>query len=78
MGGSRNHPATLMIIDRWSEFWVVFGLQREPTVRCAETIERSDEELGHMRGILVSSSSFRRTSSLLLMRLAKVVPHEDA
>ena len=76
--GSGNHPANLMIIGRWSEFRVVIGLQREPTVRCAEAIERSGEELCLVRGILVGSSSLRRASSLLLMRFAIVVPRKDA
>ena len=39
---------------------VVIKLQREPTVRCAETIERSGEELGPVSEILVGSSSLRR------------------
>ena len=78
MGGSGNHPANLMIIGRWSEFGMVIGLQTEPTVMCAEAIERSGEELGTVRGILVGSSSLRRASSLLLMRFAIVVPREDA
>ena len=70
MGGSGNHPANLMIIGRWSEFRVVIGLQRETTVRCVEAIERSGEELGPVRGILVGSSSLRRACSLLLRRFA--------
>ena len=57
---------------------MVIGLLREPTVRCAEAMERSGEELGPVRGNLVGSSSLRRASSLLLMRFAIVAPQEDA
>ena len=78
MGGSGNHPANLMMIGRWSEFRVVIGLQREPTVKCGEAIERSGEELGPVRGILVGSSPLRKASSLLLRRFAIKVPREDA
>ena len=78
MGGSGNHPANLMMIGRWSEFRVVIGLQREPTVRCGEAIERSGEELGPVRGILVGSSSLRRARSLLFRRFAIKVPREHA
>ena len=78
MGEFGNYPANLMIIGRWSELGVVIGLQREFTVRCAEDIERSGEELGPVRGILVGSSSLRKASSLLFMRFAIVVLQEDA
>ena len=77
-GGSGNHLANLMIIGWWSEFRVAIGLQRKPTVRWAEAIERSGEELGPVPGILVGSSTLRTASSLLLMRFAIVVPREDA
>lgn len=74
MRGSGNHPANFIIIGRCSQLRVKggFGLQREPVVRCAVTIARSDEELGPAHWILVGSSSLRRVSSLLLMRLAMV------
>ena len=68
MWGSGNHPANLIIIGRWSEFRVVIGLQGEPTVKCAEAIERSGEELGPVRGILVGSSSLRRASEKMVSR----------
>ena len=69
IGGSGNHSAIFMIIGWWSEFRVVIG---------AETIAKSGEKLGPVRGILVGSSSLRRASSLLLRRLAMVVPREHA
>ena len=59
-----------MIIGRWFEFRVVIGIQREPTVRRAEAIDRSGEMLGPVHAILVGSSSLRRASSLLLMKFA--------
>ena len=70
--------SNLMIFSRWSQFRVVIGLQREPTVRCADAVRRSGEELGPVRGFLVGSSSLRRASSLLFMRFSIVVPREDA
>ena len=51
---------------------MVIELQRKPTVKCAETIAKSGEELGPVRGILVASSSLRRASSLLLIRMALI------
>ena len=45
---------------------------------CAEAIERSGEELSPVRGILVGSSSLRKTRPLVFMRIAVVVPREDA
>ena len=67
-----------MIFGRWSKFKLVIGLLREPTVRCAETIASSVEEIGPVRGFLVGLSSLRRVSSLLMRWLAIVVPLKDA
>ena len=67
-----------MIIGIWSVFRVVNGLQTEPIVRCAETIEKSDYELGSVRVILVGSLSSRRASWLLWMRLSSVGPRKEA
>ena len=70
MRGSGNHPANFIIIGRCSQLRVKGGYWARG--RCAVTIARSDEELGPAHWILVGSSSLRRVSSLLLMRLAMV------
>ena len=78
MRRSGNDPVKFTIFCRWSDFRVVVGLQKEPTVRCVETIARSGKELGPMHGIPLGSSSLKRASSLLLIRLNLFIPLEDA
>ena len=67
-----------MIKGRWSELKMVIELKGESTVNCAETIAKSLEELGLVRGVLVGSTSLRRASSLLLIRIALIIQGEVA
>ena len=47
-----------------------------PTVRCVETIVRSEDELGPLFGTLVGESSLSKARLLVLRRSIMVLPRE--